>query len=285
MRDHPRYLHTRSDFLGHTMDGGQNTAGIDYGPAAASEVTAICPIAAGVIIGHLNNKAVSGMGLIIAHGLGWKSEYWHLASRYVGFRDKIRRRDVIATMGRMGLATNRATPVAHPDHLHLNLLGPAYSPIFDRSRIQHRPKNRPGFQHYTDAELFSLAGPDAPLPYSRGEDAWLDLEFGADHAAAVSYCDQLLDRIDDEGAREAKRREKWEIESQFDYQVDQRMWFLWQRLQDGPHPFSAREVDEHRATLRRFMGVLPTFTAPIVEPDRRGEYRIIRASPLKVSEN
>jgi hypothetical protein len=77
-------------------------------------------------------------------------------------------------------------------------------------------------------------------------------------------------------------RTPFERETRFDYEVDQRLWFVWNRLGGEAHPFSATEVGEHREALRRFMTATPRFTSPIVEPPRRAEYRVRRPSPLKV---
>src|SRR5262249_54105633 len=57
------------------------------------------------------------------------------------------------------------------------------------------------------------------------------------------------------------------------------------RLERGPHPFTEDDAHAHRATLLRFMSTVPRFTAPIVEPTRRGEYHVLRTQPVKVYED
>jgi hypothetical protein len=92
----------------------------------------------------------------------------------------------------------------------------------------------------------------------------------------------VLDRFDDAAATKVRARERWETATGFDYNVDQRIWFRWQRLENGSHPFNPSQVEEYRQILLDLMRTVPRRTAPIVEPTRRAEYRSLRAQPLKL---
>jgi Peptidase family M23 len=240
----------------------------------------VCPVAAGVVIGAHDNISASGMTLVIGHGLGWKTLYAHLQARFIGYRERVERRDVTAVMGASGTGASRGG-VGVARHLHLTLLGPAWAPLFARTSRQDRPANNLGWRHILDPEEFSLGGRNAFLPYSRSDDAAYDRAFATLHDEAVRVTDDLLDRIGDADAVRTKTREQFERDTHFDYHVDQRIWFLWQRLERSPHPFTDDDARTHRATLLRFMSGTPRFTAPIVEPARRSEYRVRRVQPMK----
>jgi hypothetical protein len=287
-RGHPPYLSLATHagtptFAGHKREGpGRGRAGIDYGLLPGEAETEICPVAAGVVIASRDAEGGAGMVLYVAHGLGWKSEYAHLKARFVRYRDHVNRRELIALMGASGSgATRGGIGVAH--HLHLSLFGPAFTPLLTGVDVQHWPTARPGWQYVLDPEEFSVGGRDSFLLFSRSEDFLAhDFSFRDTHGAAVDFCDRLLSRLGDAEALKAMSRERWETETAFAYNVDQRIWFLWQRLDTGPHPFSPSEVEEYRATLQRFMGTVPRLTAPIVEPARRNEYTRRRTQPLAV---
>jgi len=183
-------------------------------------------------------------------------------------------------MGASGRGASRGG-VGVARHLHLTLLGPAWAPLFARASRQDRPANDLGWRHILDPEEFSLGGRNEFLPYSRGDDVAHDSAFTAQHDEAVRVVDDLLDQIGDADAARTKTRDRFEREVRFDYHVDQRIWFLWQRLHHGPHPFTETDAHTHRDTLLRFMGTVPRFTAPIIEPLRRSEYRVRRAQPMK----
>jgi len=257
-----------------------NLGGVDYAPVRFFAPTEVCPVAAGAVMGLRDDDKYGGIMLDIRHGLGWKSEYAHLQARYVGFPARVARRDVLAIRGRAGQGASRSGVME--EHLHLTVRGPVYTPLFTGIAIQERPKAVARWRYVLDPDAFSLAGTGRALPYAQPEDDALDEAFLAKHAAAVAWCDTLLDRLADADAAQAKVRERWEIQSQFDAQVDERMRFVWQRLVAGPHPFSAAEVADHRATLLDFMTTVPRFTAPIADADRQEDYRRLRPEPLKV---
>ena len=283
-RQHPPYLRLgASSFQDHVRRQDYNLGGIDYGPAAANEDTLVCPVAAGIVISAHDNVTSAGMIIGIGHGLGWKTQYAHLQARFIGYRERVERRDVAAVMGASGTGASRGG-LAVSRHLHLTLLGPAWAPLFARASRQDQPAADPGWRHILDPEEFSLGGRNTFLPYSRGGDAAYDSAFAALHDEAVRVADDLLDRIGDADAARTKTRDRFEREVRFDYHVDQRIWFLWQRLERGPHPFTEDDARAHRATLLRFMSAAPRFTAPIVELVRRSEYRLRRAQPLKTYE-
>ena len=189
--------------------------------------------------------------------------------------------DIIAVMGASGLGATRGGmgPVRQ---LHLNLWAPAYTPLFSRVHTQDWPNAPAGFRHLMDAEELSTAGKSTLLPFSRPGDVQYDDAFLTVHAEAVRFADELLDRLDDDEARTVKARDRWEREMRFDYQIDQRLWHVWQRLASGRHPFSADDAGQHRARLVEFMLSTPRLTAPIVEAARRADYRSVRATPLAV---
>jgi hypothetical protein len=72
----------------------------------------------------------------------------------------------------------------------------------------------------------------------------------------------------DAEALQVRTRDRWEVETTFDYNVDQRIWYLWQRLGRGAHSLSAAEAAENRAALRAYMEVTPRLAAPLVERRR-----------------
>jgi hypothetical protein len=281
-RGFPPYLDVgSSSFPDHVRRPELSLGGIDYGPVAVREDTLVAPAAAGTVIKAVDNQTYGGMGITVGHGLGWKTDYAHLQARYVGYRERLERRDVFAVMGATGLGASRGG-LGVARHLHLTLYGPAWTPLYAGASLQTHPRTRPTWRYVLDPEEFSLAGRNSYLPYSRGDDASHDTAFLALHADAVRAVDVLLDRLGYAAAAEAKLRTRFERETQFDYEIDQRLWFVWTRLGGDAHPFSATEVGEHRATLLRFMSATPRFTAPIVEPGRRAEYRMRRPSPMKV---
>jgi len=280
-RDYPTYFHLgTSSFHEHVRRQDYDVGGIDYGPAASNEDTLVCPVAAGVVIGAHDTTSSSGMALVIGHGLGWKTYYAHLQARFIGYRERVDRRDVTAVMGASGTGASRGG-VGVARHLHLTLFGPTWAALFARASRQDRPASNLGYRHILDPEEFSLGGRNEFLPYSRGDDAEYDRAFATLHNEAVRVADDLLDRIGDADAVRTRTREQFERDTHFDYHVDQRIWFLWQRLDRGPHPFTDDETRAHRATLLRFMSAAPRFTAPIVEPARRSEYRVRRDQPIK----
>ncbi len=276
LRENNYAQHVNRTGAGREYDLG----GIDYAPVQWFKATEICPVAAGAITAHRDDVKYGGMVLTVAHGLGWRTEYAHLDARYKAYPERVTRREVIAIMGRAGQGATRSGVME--THLHLTLYGPIYSPLFAGIAIQERPKSRLRWRYVLDPEEFSLDGQHARLPYNREEDTQRDDSFLAKHRAAVTFCTTLLERINDLDSQMAAKREPWELATGLDAHVDERLWFVWQRLQTGPHPFSEEEVTEYRATLMDFMTTVPWFTAPIVEPERRGEYRCDRATPLKV---
>lgn len=274
------YLDPRwSSFHDHLRWAPDSVGGIDYGPLPSAADTLVSPVAAGVVIATVDAHGVSGMVVTIAHGLGWKTIYGHLQARFVADGERVQRREIIAVMGASGWGASRGgLGVAH--HLHLTLWGPAWAGELAGAAMQRRPAGAPGFRHALDPEAFSLAA-GSYLPYSRAGDAALDDEFLALHAEAVRVADELLAQFDDRAAASARMRSRFERDTEFDYDVDQRIGFLRERLERGPHPFTADAAREHRATLLRFTRAVPRLTSPIVEARRRGEYLARRAEPLK----
>lgn len=284
-RSRPPLLASSPRFFDHVNRGagsGVTLGGVDYAPLPDLE-TEICPVAGGMVVGAHDQNFSGGMELIIAHGLGWKTQYSHLKARFVGYRDSVSRRDVIALMGSSGWGATRGG-LGVAIHTHLTLWGPAFTPLFKGVAVQNWTSKNPGYRNVLDPEEFSIGGKEAFLFYPRPEDATHDQAFMAKHLEAVTLCDHLLDRLGDADTTKAKARERWETETRFDYNVDQRIWFLWQRIEKGPHPFSPSQVEEYRSALLDFMATVPRLTAPIVEPARRAEYRVLRARPLKVYE-
>ena len=101
-------------FVGHLRriggdSSGIGIAGIDYAPEPSVPQTSICPALAGVVTGHQDSHNVSGMTVTVAHGLGWKTVYGHLAARFVGYGSgRIARGDVLAIMGAPVVEASRA---------------------------------------------------------------------------------------------------------------------------------------------------------------------------------
>jgi hypothetical protein len=289
-RQTARLLPYNATFAGHLRriggDSGIGSAGIDYAPHPGAERTLISPVAAGVVIGHRDSLDVSGMTLTIAHGLGWKSEYAHLEARFVGYGSgRVERGDIIAIMGASGTGATRGETRGPLPHVHVNLIGPEFTPLYRGLVVQPWPQRNPGYHYLVDAEDFSLAGRATALPYRRRDDDALDLSFLRAHDEAVQYCDDLLDRLGDAEAAAAKQRSQWERATDFAYDVDLRIWLLWRRLEGTQHPFDAAQVARHRATLLTFITTMPRLTAPVVEAPRVGEYRRRRETPLKVYDN
>ncbi len=283
-RGMPAYLHG-NNYAQHVCrpEIEFNLGGIDFAPLAATADTDVCPVAAGAITGSVDNERMGGMYVTVAHGLGWKSEYNHLRARYIGYPDTVVRREVIGIMGRSGDGATR--PGFKEVHLHLTLFGPVYTPLYRGISVQverRRPHWTPRWGYVLDPEDFSWNGPHAQLPYSGATDGDADEAFLAKHQDAVEFCDGLLDRIGDGEAAVAKQREEWETRCAFDAHVDERIWYLWRRLRDGRHPFSAGQASEFRAVLLDFMSTVPRLTAPIVEESQREAYLMPHASPLKV---
>lgn len=257
------HLRSRPDFVG----------GIDYPEVSPHDETLVCAAAAGVVIGVTDQSTSGGMVLTIAHGLGWRTQYAHLKARSVSYRDRVARRDVIAVMGASGWGATRGGLGVFP-HLHLTLWGPEFTPLFGGVSVQRWPGSTPGFRYALDPEEFSIGGRDSFLLYSRAEDSsGHDAAFRDVHDEATAFCDRLLQRPGDAETLAALERSRWEQETGFDYDVDQRIWLLWHRLHGATSPWSSTEAEDARATLRRFMRTVPRLTAPIVEASRRKEYR------------
>jgi hypothetical protein len=72
----------------------------------------------------------------------------------------------------------------------------------------------------------------------------------------------VLDRFDAAAAMKVRARERWETGTGFDYNVDQRIGFRWQRLENGSQPFNPSQVEESRQTLPDLMRTVPRLTAP-----------------------
>jgi murein DD-endopeptidase MepM/ murein hydrolase activator NlpD len=240
-RDYPPYLSSAwgpatSTFAGHRGPGG-GRAGVDYGRVWGQPETEICPAAAGVVSALDDDHPTGGLMLYVSHGLGWRTEYAHLKSRFARVGDRVERRDVIGLMGASGRGASRGE-IGVATHLHLSLLGPAFTPLLRGVDLQHWPDAAPGFQYVLDPEQFSIGGRNAFLLYSRPEDAErYDRPFREAHDAAVAY-----------------------VGSAHAADVDRRLWSLWQR----PDLAGAE-----RTTLRTFMEARPRLTAPIVDPKRR----------------
>jgi murein DD-endopeptidase MepM/ murein hydrolase activator NlpD len=282
-REHPgHYDHESSNYQAHiSRSRDTSMGGIDYRPFPFAG-TYICPVAKGIVGAAIDDHPEAGMLLVVAHGLGWHTLYAHLHARFVDVRSRIDRRDVVAVMGKSGIGANRAD-VPGAVHLHLSLYGPVYAALYAGIAVQERPEASLRFRCVLDPEEFSLAGKGRDLPYpDPGDWAAVDEPFLKVHDAAVRFCDDLLARMTgDAEAGAARQRTKAERALQFESDVDQRIWFLWQRLQTGRHPFSPTEVAEYRATLRGFMCTVPRLTAPVVEPEGQGKYYRVRATPLK----
>src|SRR2546427_10008393 len=155
----------------------------------------------------------------VGHGLGWKTQYAHLQARFIGYRERVERRDVTAVMGASGTGASRGGGgVAR--HLHLTLLGPAWVPLFAGASRQDRPANNLGWRHILDPEEFSLGGRNTFLPYSRVDDAAHDSAFAAMHEEAVRVSDDLHDRIVDADATRQKTREHIERDACISYYAD-----------------------------------------------------------------
>lgn len=273
-RSHPPLLANSATFLNHINRGagsGANLGGVDYAPVPGEAETDVCPVAAGVVINSVERSFGGGTFVTIAHGLGWKSEYSHLERRFVRYRDRVDRRDVVARMGSSGWGAARGV-MGVVVHTHLTLWGPVYTPLFRGVTVQDWPQGNRGFRHALDPEPFSLGGRRAPLLYSRAEDAALDERFRQAHLEAVALADMVIDQIGDTEATQSRERTRSEREVGFDYHVDQRLWWLWQRLATGRHPFASAESSSYQARLAALMSTVPRLTAPIVEPARRTEY-------------
>ena len=280
-RQHPPYLRLgTSSFQDHVRRQDYNLGGIDYGPAAANEDTLVCPVAAGIVISAHDNVTSAGMTIGIGHGLGWKTQYAHLQARFIGYRERVERRDVAAVMGASGTGASRGG-LTVSRHLHLTLLGPAWAPLFARASRQDQPAADPGWRHILDPEEFSLGGRNTFLPYSRGGDAAYDSAFATLHDEAVRVADDLLDRIGDADAPRRRRATGSNARCVSTITSTSGSGSWGQRLEHGPHPFTEDDARAHRATLLRFMSAAPRLTAPIVEPARRSEYRVRRAQPMK----
>lgn len=282
-RDRPSYRSpTYSSFRGHLLFGAYNTGGVDYAPLPVQATTEICPAAEGVVVGFNDNYPVSGMTFFIAHGLGWTTAYSHLKGRFVGYRRWAFRRHVIALMGDSGLGGRRGgMEIQSQDHLHLTLYGPPYAPLLKDVALQEFPPDREILRRYVmDPEDFSIAGKSTYLPYQRDQDSRYDHEFSAMNREAIDFCDRMLDALGDAAAMNAKARGRFEKETYFSYRVGERILFLWERLERGPHSFTASQVDGYRTKLLEFMTTVPRLTAPIVEPSRRASYDTISRTPV-----
>jgi hypothetical protein len=274
-RSRPPLLASSPSFLDHINRGagsGVSLGGVDYAPLSGQAETEVCPAAAGVVTSATERNFSAGTVVTVAHGLGWKTEYAHLKRRFASYADPVGRHDVIALMGSSGWGAARGT-MGVVVHTHLTLWGPAYTPLFRGVLVQEFPRGNPGFRHALDPEEFSLGGREAALLYSRPEDAGHDARLRAAHLEAVTLADALLDQIDGADAAKIQARTRLERETGFDFRIDDRLWWLWQRLAAGPHPFTPPEVLSHRARMTELMAVVPRLSAPIVEPARRGEYR------------
>ncbi len=259
---------TYSTFAGHVTrraGSGYTLGGIDYGPLPGHHDTEVCAVAAGVVIGSTDHSGSGGVRLTIGHGLGWKTEYNHLKLRLATYRQRVRRGERIAVMGASGTGASRVEIGGPAVHLHLTLWGPAWTPLYDGIEVQNWPGRSPGFTSVLDPEDFSIAGAGRKLPYARPGDEALDNSFLGLHAEAVKFCDDLLDRLSDGEAARTRARERWEQETRFEYQVDRRIWFLWQRLEQGSHPFTPAQVVDYRAIVSKFMQAVPRLTAPVLE--------------------
>jgi len=274
-RAQPPLLGSGATFLNHINRGagsGVNLGGVDYAPLPGETEVEVCPVAAGVVINSIERSFSGGTFVTVAHGLGWKTEYYHLERRLAGYRDRVARRDVVALMGSSGWGAARGA-MGVVVHTHLTLWGPAYTPLFGGVLAQDWPQGSRGYQHPLDPEQFSVGGRHSALLYSRAEDAALDERFLAAHLEAVVLADGVLDRIGDAEAIKSKERTRAEREVGFDFHLDQRLWSIWQRLANGQHPFTPSETESYRARLATVMSTVPRLTAPIVEPGRRAEYR------------
>src|SRR5262249_58864494 len=105
-----------------------------------NEDTLVCPVAAGVAIGAHDDISTSGMALVIGHGLGWKTYYAHLQARFIGYRERVERRDVTAVMGASGTGASRGGG-GGARHLHLTPRGAAWAPLVPPASRQGKPAN------------------------------------------------------------------------------------------------------------------------------------------------
>jgi murein DD-endopeptidase MepM/ murein hydrolase activator NlpD len=262
---------TYATFAGHVnrpAAGGVTAGGVDYAPLPGDAPTEVCAVARGVVIASSPHSGYCGVLLNVGHGLGWKSGYCHLRSRLATYRGWVGRGEPIALMGATGTGASRVEIGGPVVHLHLTLWGPAWTPLYDGIDVQQFSNPDAGFAYRLDPEQFSVAGIGTLLPYVRPGDDGLDDKFLTLHDEAVRRCDALLARLGDAEALQIRTRNQWEVETKFDYHVDQRIWYLWQRLGRGAHSLSPAEAAENRAALRAYMEVVPRFTAPLVERRR-----------------
>jgi hypothetical protein len=253
---------------------------VDYAPAAVAAETFICPAAGGVVYDQADAGSFTGMYLLVVHGLGWKTLYAHLSARYVSVGDRVERCGVMAIMGRSGKGATR--PGVMATHLHLTLFGPRCAARYQDVAVQVlNVPPAPVLKYALDPEEFSLAGKSTPLPYPREEDARHDVAFLATHLSAVAECDALLRSLGDREAEMVWLRDASETAAGFDDKVDDRLWYLWRRLETNAHPFGPRQAAAYQARLAGFMLTVPRLTAPIVQPGREHEYRLLRPRPLQ----
>jgi murein DD-endopeptidase MepM/ murein hydrolase activator NlpD len=238
-------------------------AGIDYAPAGAE--TEIVPVAAGVVYGYFSHP-MGGNAVVVHHGLGFVSQYFHLQERTVALGDLVTRDTVVGLMGATGSGARTVGK-----HVHLTVLAPFYAAHLQLDDVQYFEANDTVSSYVVDPEEFSVLGRHRALPLARREDAALDERFRVDLREARIEVDRLLrlfPRIQRTRFSERFGALVTRVGSRVDLTLDRDAADLYQSVaSDSPGARDA-DPDRIRASLARIMALTPRFTAPVKDGDR-----------------
>jgi hypothetical protein len=233
-------------------------AGIDYAPIGAE--TEIVPVAAGVVYGYFTHP-MGGNVVVVHHGLGFVSQYFHLHERTVALGDVVTRDTVIGIMGTTGSGAGTVGK-----HVHLTVLAPFYAGHLQLDDVQYFEANDTVSSYVVDPEEFSLLGRHQALPFAWREDAALDERFRVDLRQARIEVDRLLHlfptmqhtRFSDRFGALVTR-----VGPRVDLTLDRDVADLYQAVAGGVPAARGVDVDQVQRSLARIMALTPRFTAPL----------------------
>ena len=195
-----------------------------------------------------------------------------MINRFAERSDIIPRGAVVGSGGGAGSGAARS-------HIHLNTYGPAFTPYLKNVIFDFRPRGKYPFQYLLDGEQFSIDN-SRQLPYIDKGDFVFDDIFWKKHIEASFYADDLLKEIGTEEARSLLKRSEVEIRRDTALNVDARVRYLYELINQGKSPLSKNDNDKIRAKLIEYMSTTPALTAPIKNDATPELYKVLRTSPL-----
>lgn len=266
----PRWPANFKQHQARTGLGVGGLSGIDY---YASLDTEIASCAKGIGYGFATND-VSGIVILVYHGLGYLTMYSHVRNRFIrrGYEEVPRG----AIIGSGGGAGSGAQGIPHT---HLTTFGPAFTPYLRNVTLEPWTHLQYPLQHVIDGEQFSIDN-SGQLPYVDKGDFKLDDIFWSVHEDAVKYSDDVLKGIATKKSLEMMERTESEKRVGVNHGVDVRLLYLWELINQGKSLLSKNDNDEIRAKLIEYMSTTPALTAPIKDDSKPELYKILREKPL-----